>query len=184
MQITKSNYYILTGAMGGGKSTILKQLSTAGMKVVDEPARKILAEQRCIGGEGVPDKSLQLFADLLLSRALFQYEQLQNYEGPVVFDRGIADNIGYAALFGLDTEIAMKAAEVYRYNPLVFVTHGWEEIYKTDDERKMSFLDANQFGLDIKDIYKKLGYRCIDVPLESAQARAEFILNMIKVDIG
>ena len=51
----KSNYFILTGAMGGGKSTILAKLAESGVYCVPEPARAILAEQRMISSAGVPE---------------------------------------------------------------------------------------------------------------------------------
>lgn len=33
--------FVITGAMGSGKSTILKLLRAAGLKVIEEPARQI-----------------------------------------------------------------------------------------------------------------------------------------------
>jgi predicted ATPase len=47
---------IITGAMGSGKSTILQLLKQDQFKVVPEPAREILAEQRSIQDEGVKEK--------------------------------------------------------------------------------------------------------------------------------
>lgn len=49
----KHNYFILTGAMGSGKSTILAKLAEAGVHCVPEPTRAILAEQRLIAVLGV-----------------------------------------------------------------------------------------------------------------------------------
>lgn len=93
---------IITGAMGSGKSTVLKLLKAEGFIVVEEPAREILAEQRSIGDEGVPEKNPKLFVQLLLSRAIYQYKQMQEAYDTVIFDRGIPDNIAYAQLFKLD----------------------------------------------------------------------------------
>ncbi len=45
-KMIKSNYFILTGAMGGGKSTILARLAESSVYCVPEPARALLAEQR------------------------------------------------------------------------------------------------------------------------------------------
>ena len=105
------NYFILSGAMGGGKSTILKALRKLGLMAIDEPARQILAEQRSIEGDGVPDRDQKLFTDLLLSRSISQFHQMQEHQGPVIFDRGIPDNIAYADLFGISTKTAKKAAD-------------------------------------------------------------------------
>ena len=178
-KLLQDNYFILTGAMGAGKSTILKELRKLGMICIDEPARQILAEQRNVQGDGVPDKDQKLFTDLLLSRSIYQFKQMQERKGPVIYDRGIADNICYAQLFDLDTQITHNAAREYHYNKLVFFLPGWKEIYENDDERKMTFDQANQFGHNIKTIYAELGYDVVDVPIGSPSSRAEFISSAV-----
>lgn len=183
MNKQRSSYFILTGSMGAGKSTILKQLRNHGVMAIDEPARQILAAQRSIDGDGVPEKDPKLFTELLLSRSIYQYQQMQDFQGSVIFDRGIPDNIGYAALFNLSTKIAESAAHQYRYNDLVFFTPGWKDIYENDFERKMFFEQANQFGNDIKAIYETLGYQIVAVPLGPPELRANFILKSISDNI-
>jgi len=175
----RENYFILTGAMGAGKSTILKELRKLGLVCIDEPARQILAEQRAIGGDGVPEHDPKLFAELLLSRSIYQFKQMADRQGPVIYDRGIPDNISYAKLFNLDLKAYTKAADQYQYNKHVFFLPAWEEIYENDDERKMTFEQANQFGEDVKIRYKDLGYSVIVVPMSGPVARAEFIIQTI-----
>lgn len=179
-QLIRNNYFILTGAMGGGKSTILAELRKLGLTAIDEPARQILAEQRNIGGVGVPEQDPQLFTDLLLSRAIFQYNQFQDHPAPIIFDRGIPDNICYANFFDLSTTTASAASKQYRYNSKVFYVPGWKEIYQTDDERKMTFEQANQFGVEVKAIYNNLKYQIIEVPFDTPSARARFIMETIQ----
>lgn len=171
--------FVITGAMGGGKSTIVRQLKTLGFSCVDEPAREILKEQRAINGDGVYDKDKKLFKELMLSRALLRYTQMQDKQFPCFFDRGIPDNIAYARLFGLDERADTKAAGLYRYNTNVFLLSGWKEIYVTDDERTISFEEANRFGETIRAIYKALGYNLIEVPFDTPASRAKFIINHV-----
>lgn len=175
----QDNYFILTGAMGAGKSTIQKSLRNLGTTCIDEPARQILAEQRGIIGDGVPDRDPKLFTDLLLSRSIYQFKQMGNHKGPVIYDRGVPDNIGYANLFDLDKKAVTNAANQYRYNKRIFFLPAWKEIYETDDERKMTFDQSLQFGNNIRKIYEDLGYSIIDVPMESPNKRVEFIQNAI-----
>lgn len=174
-----NHFFILTGAMGAGKSTILKKLSAQKFRYVEEPARLIIAEQRSIEGQGVYEKDSKLFIELILSRALFQFQQIHSYQGPVIFDRGIPDMIAYANLAGLNLAHIQKAAEKYRYNNLVFFAPAWEEIYTTDEERKMSFEAAKAFGEDLRNIYLNLGYKIIDLPLDAPEVRAQFIIKTI-----
>ena len=170
---------IITGAMGSGKSTVLQLIKAQGFNVVPEPAREILAEQRSIGDEGVPEQNPKLFTQLLLSRAIYQYKQMQTSHEVVIFDRGIPDNIAYAQLFNLDYPPAQQAAKLYRYHTDVFIFPAWDEIYTTDDERIISFEAAKAFGDSVHKIYKQCGYNLIEVPCVSPQERARFIINNI-----
>lgn len=71
----KNNYFILTGARGGGKSTLLREISKAGIPCVSEPAREILAEQRASAADGVPERSAERFCQLMLARLLQNYNK-------------------------------------------------------------------------------------------------------------
>ncbi|WP_133128623.1 AAA family ATPase [Legionella nagasakiensis] len=183
-QSRKSNYFILTGAMGAGKSTILKELRKFGLLCVDEPARQILAEQRAIEGRGVPEHDPKLFTDLLLSRSIYQFKQMENRQGIVIYDRGIPDNICYAGLFDLDSHSSTKAAYQYQYDKHVFFLPAWEEIYENDDERKMTYSQAKLFGDEVRKVYEDLSYNIIEVPLLPPYERAEFIVNTIVKKMG
>jgi predicted ATPase len=174
------HYFVLTGAMGSGKSTILEQLRTIGLLGVPEPARKILQEQRAISARGVPEIDPDLFTQLMLSRATSFYLENFSTETLTVFDRGIPDMIAYAELFGLDTKIYYNSATLYKYNPCVFWFKGWKDIYKQDDERKMDFQLAYEFGERVGEIYRELEYEVIQVPLLSIEQRAEFIYDKIQ----
>jgi len=69
--------FVATGAPGSGKTPILRELVRFGFLGVNEPAREILAEQRAIGSNGVYDKDPQLFCDLMLERAIADYQRLR-----------------------------------------------------------------------------------------------------------
>ncbi|HAY34444.1 MAG TPA: AAA family ATPase [Ignavibacteria bacterium] len=174
------NFFVLTGAMGGGKSAVLKHIRKNNFKCIDEPARQILKEQRRIKGKGVPEKDPELFCQLMLSRSVHLFQSNADYKDTVVFDRGIPDMIAYADLFGIDKNIYMNAAKVYSYNNIVFMFNGIEEIYTTDDERKMNYKAAEKFGFNVKEIYKELGYYVTDVPYMSEEERSSFIIETIE----
>jgi len=176
----RDHYFVLTGAMGSGKSAILEQLLTMGRNCVPEPARQILQEQRAISASGVPESDPDLFTRLMLSRATSFYLGNSGAETLTIFDRGIPDLIAYAELFGLDTKIYYNAANLYKYNPCVFWFKGWKDIYKHDEERKMDFQQAYEFGERVHNIYQELGYDVIQVPLLSIDQRAEFIYNKLQ----
>ena len=176
----KDRFFILTGAFGSGKSTLLRYLQLRGVPGVVEPARPILAQQRSIQGNGLPERDPRLFVELMFSRMLDSWEQSDALSGPVLFDRGIPDILGYAALLGFEFPPGENAARLCRYNPRVFIAPAWEQIYCTDDERTVPFSGAREFGDRIRAIYERLGYTLIDLPCVSVEERAEFILGHLR----
>ena len=175
----KADYFVFTGAMGAGKSSLINELECCGFLCINEPARIILKEQRSTGGRGVPETDPELFNDLMLDKMIGDFNENLTSDIPVLFDRGIPDVIAYARLLGTNDFKAKIASEKYIYNRTVFVFNAWEEIYTNDEERKMSFSLAEKFGSDVKNIYKDYGYNVIDVPFLPLSARAEFIKKII-----
>lgn len=172
------NRYILTGPPGSGKTAILDHLGPE-IRCVAEPAREILAEQRSVGGAGTPDRDPSMFVDLLLQRSIDKYDAAQDWEGSVLFDRGVPDCAAYAARMGIDPTPSMSASELYRYHPEVLVLEPWEEIYTVDEERTMSFADTIPFQAALIVAYEQAGYDLVEVPRDSPGSRAAFVREFI-----
>ena len=68
--MVKDRFSLLTGAFGSGTSTLLEHLQLRGIRGIVEPARPILAERRSIQGNGLQEKDVRLFVELMLSRML------------------------------------------------------------------------------------------------------------------
>lgn len=165
--------------MGGGKSTILRELSGIGYNCIAEPAREILKEQRTAGYDGTPDKNPARFNELMLKKMIFDYKKNQENVDTVIFDRGIPDVIAYAGLLKTDRTTALNAANEYKYNASVFMFEAWKDIYTNDEERKMSFELSAEFAEDVRAVYQELGYVIINVPFVSVEERAGFIKRSI-----
>ena len=179
--MVKARFFLLTGAFGSGKSTLLQLLQSRGIRGVVEPARPILAQQRSIQGNGLPERDPRLFVELMFSRMLDTYQQSDTLPGPILFDRGIPDILGYAGLFGFEFPPGENAAHLYRYNPDPFIAPAWEQIYCTDDERTLPFSQAREFGNSVRALYERFGYTLIDLPCVSVEERADFILHHLGV---
>ena len=172
--------FVVTGAPGSGKTPIVRELVRLGFLGVNEPAREIVAEQRAIGGNAVYDKDPQLFCDLMLERAIADYDRLGGVGEPAFFDRGIPDMVGYAEIFALDTSAALAASHRYRYDDVVFVLPAWPEIYVTDGDRQMTFESARAFGERVRAVYLDLCYTIVEVPCDSVERRTRFIAEYVR----
>ena len=170
--------HILTGAPGTGKTAILDGIGPD-IHVAREPAREILAEQRAVGGMATWDRDPSRFVDLLLRRSIEKHGDARRLKGRMVFDRAIPDCIAYAAIMEVDPEPSLRAAAAYRYHDEVLILEPWEEIYVTDDERRMSFADTVAFHEVIRDAYRRTGYTLVEVPCASVAERAAFVAGVI-----
>jgi predicted ATPase len=174
-----TDLFILTGAPGSGKSTILDALG-GDIRVMGEPAREVLAEQRAVDGDGTHDRDRSLFVALLLQRSVDKYEAAQHEERRVMFDRGVPDCITYATLMDVDPTPSLEAAVAHRYQRDVLILEPWEQIYDTDEERTMSFEQTHPFHDALVDAYTRTGYSLVVVPTGSIGDRAAFVRGVIE----
>lgn len=177
--MTKPHLIVMTGAPGTGKTAILRSLEPT-LVHVPEPAREVLAEQRAIGGTGMPQSDAARFVELLLERSIEKHRAALERGQSVLFDRGVPDCIAYARQLGGDPEPCRKAAAIYRYEATVLVTRPWAEIYTTDDERTMSFEATLPFQRLIEEAYEEAGYQLVEIPRGSIAERAAFIGSFVE----
>ena len=168
----------MTGPPGSGKTAILERIR-AQIRCVEEPAREVLAAERAHGGEGTWDRNRARFIELLLQRSIEKYEHGRRLNETVLFDRGVPDCIVYAIRAGTDSATSREAAEAFRYERRAFYLEPWSDIYRTDEERIMSFEDTVSFDRSLRDVYRELGYTLTRVPRGSVDERAQFILARI-----
>lgn len=175
--VIRNNFIVISGCSGGGKSSLLSELSNRGYPVALEPGRQIVKEQTIINGDALPWINLQKFLDLALSRYLFLFNSQNETQKFVFFDRGIVDAIQLSQT----PKSFDNAAKKFRYNKRVFLVPPWEEIFTTDAERKHSFESAKNEFDDLLIKYKNFGYETILVPKVSVKKRADFILDKLGV---
>ncbi len=76
------------------------------------------------------------YAERMLERDLRAYEDARALSGPVIFDRGISDIMGYLTLCGLPVPPhRAAAARASRYKACVFLAPYWNEIFTQDTKR-------------------------------------------------
>ena len=169
--------FVITGASGGGKSTLIAALATEGYPTVPEAGRQIVTEQLALKGTALPWLDQAAFMDLLFARSVTAFDQAgEARQQTVFFDRSFLEAIAYGTLIGRATPPDMlQATESRRFEELVFVCPPWGKIFTTDDERQ------HDFDFAIRDYeanvaaYSAAGYALVEIPRASVQERVTFI---------
>ena len=180
MELIRNNFIVITGGPGGGKSSLVQALSGKGFGYIHETGRSIIKERISKGLS--PRPGVEEFARLMFQR---DYENFLNnsvISETLFFDRSFLDS----ALFIQPTDTAwfQRSKDIimnYRFNPAVFITPPWEEIYRNDDERDQSFDESVKTYEKLYTWYPLYGYKLIVLPKVSVEKRADFILNRIKL---
>lgn len=171
------HFHVITGASGGGKSTLVAALSDLGYSMVPEAALAIMREQLECDGKILPSVDRAAFLEAVLARSIQDYETAQSLKGPVFFDRGIPEWVRY-----LDASAKPNAipATPLRYASTVFVAEPWPEIYVRDHYRQHSFEQAARSFETTISAYIEAGYKMCVLPKVSVRERVEFILAKVK----
>jgi len=172
--VQTDRFFIITGGPGSGKTTLITALG--GIDRMPESGRAVIQDELATSGDALPWHDPLAFAGKMLEKDTASWEAAHQLKGPVIFDRGIPDVVGYLTLSGLAVppHIA-RAAVQYRYNPRVFIAPPWREIFTLDAERKQNFAEAEATHCAMQETYTGLGYELIALPLVSAEERAAFV---------
>lgn len=171
---------VLTGGPGSGKTTLLEALAAAGHATSPEAGRTIIRRQQAIYGEALPWKDRALFAELMLDRELEAHARAGDADGPVFFDRGVPDVVGYLSLCGLPVPAHMeRAAQDIRYDRRVFIAPVWPEIFGQDAERKQDLDEARRTFDAMAETYPRFGYELIELPRAPVAERLDFVLTTL-----
>lgn len=176
MRDRANTLFVITGGPGSGKTTLVNALANAGLDTREEVGRRIIKDQVAVSGPAVPWRDPMLYADLMLSWEMRSYRQAAEQGGPIYFDRGIPDILGYLRL--LDRPIPdhmRRAAALFRYSDTVFVCPPWRRIYRPDDERTQDFETARRTHAAMVDIYTSLGYSLVTIPPRPVGDRVTFV---------
>lgn len=173
--MTTDNFILISGCSGGGKSTLLAELRGRGHMVIEEPGRRIVAEEQASGGLALPWVDAEAFARRAVELALADRASIGERSGPVFFDRGLID--AAAALEHLTGEpVVEPLARAHRYHARVFVAPPWPEIYATDAERRHGLEEAVAEYDRLCQVYPAVGYELCVLPKTGVEHRADFIL--------
>ncbi len=176
-----NGFFVITGGPGAGKTTLLQELQKRFFTCIPEVAREIIKEQVAKQRDALPWKDKVLYLQMMFGRSVDSYKAAVKNKNPLLFfDRGIPDSITYAKIIGFEkTNVMEHQASHYRYNQAIFFLSPWRDIYTIDDERKQSWEEAVVSSELNAEIYRRFNYNLINVPNDSPEKRAEFILARV-----
>ncbi|MCO6188353.1 AAA family ATPase [Rhizobium sp. L1K21] len=169
---------LISGCSGGGKSTLLQELSARGYATVEEPGRRIVQEEKASGGKALPWIDMEAFARRAIDMALVDHAAHEDAQNWAFFDRGLIDALA-ALQHTTGAPLDEKLAASHRYNTMVFITPPWPEIYASDPERRHGLNDAIAEYERLLQTFPSLGYTIILLPKTPVGERADFILRCL-----
>lgn len=180
MPIVKPRRIVVTGGPGSGKTSLIDALQERGFPRSVEAGRAIIQDEVRAGGTALPWGDRQAYADRMLARELASYGMADGLAGPVFFDRGLPDIIGYLELCSLPVPAAIEAAaRRFRYDAMVFIAPPWPEIFVQDAERKQDQVEAERTCAAMARVYPALGYTLVALPCVDVEARVDFVLERL-----
>ena len=175
-------FVVITGGPGSGKTTLIDALEAAGFDRTIEAGRAIIQAEVATGGTALPWADREAFAERMVEWEVHSHEAAGNSasagDGPMFFDRGLPDVIGYRRLVGLPVPAALdQAARWLRYHRRVFLAPPWPEIFHGDTERRQDFAEAMRTCEAMRTVYGEYGYDVVELPRVTVEERVAFVLQ-------
>ncbi|MEJ6402602.1 AAA family ATPase [Yoonia sp. 2307UL14-13] len=171
---------LISGCSGGGKSSLLDELSRHGFATVNEPGRRIVVDELSETGKALPWVNLKAFARRAVEMAKSDLSTAKTDGGIIFFDRGLID-AAVALEFAGGPPLLTSLGTRRHYAKKVFLTPPWPEIYVTDPERQHDLSEAIQEYGRLVRAFADLGYDACEIPKAPVRDRAKFVLQELGV---
>jgi predicted ATPase len=154
--------YVLTGAPGAGKTTLIDALRERGHAVVAEAATDVIARRHAAGSvePWTDDTFLDEIAELQQSRE-------RAATGDVIFfDRSPLCTLALARHVGLPVTAALRSAvarAVHTYQTEAFLVRPLGFVVRTA-ARRITYADSLRFAAIHEDVYTEHGFTLREVP--------------------
>jgi predicted ATPase len=170
---------VLSGCSGGGKSSLLDELSRRGYATVPEPGRRIVDDPDAHAD--LPWVDLPRFMARSTQMAMADYAAAGS--GVTFFDRSFLDAATNYARHGDIPPHLADALRDLRYHQTVYLVPPWPEIYVQDQSRRHDFAAAQAEYDALKHCLPLWGYNTVDIPRRPIAERADWLLQQIGLDV-
>lgn len=173
-----NRFVLISGCSGGGKSTLLAELERRGHAVVEEPGRRIVAEEKAGSGSALPWADMAAFARRAVAMSRADLSNARDRGGLVFFDRGLVD-----AAVALEHSAGMPYRETIGsrrpYANPVFLAPPWPEIFTQDPDRRHGLTSAIEEFERLQAVFAGMNYDIQILPKTDVKQRADFVLDVV-----
>jgi predicted ATPase len=174
-----SKNYIITGAPGTGKTSIVEELHQRGYACHGEIAREVITEEQEKKSGIHPASDVLAFTKLVVDK-MKNRQHVSATDELCFYDRGLPDSAGYLMLDNIEVpEYLIQEIKNATYQKVVFITPFWEEIYLTDGVRFETADEAKAIAMALRQSYTHFGYNLMEIPKGTVDERVDFVLNEI-----
>ncbi|PQJ72733.1 AAA family ATPase [Polaribacter butkevichii] len=167
--------YIITGAPGTGKTTLINLLKDT-FPCMDEVSRKVIIDEQKNNRDGMPWSNIKRFTNLVFKKTK---QELLNTDTRIC-DRSLLDLEAYLTV---ENKIVPKYLHNFpylkTYHKTVFFAPTWFDIYCQDAQRLQEFDYCLKLEKALLEQYKKKGFKIIMLPKSSPIKRKQLILDSI-----
>lgn len=174
--------YILTGAPGAGKTSILRQLQGQGFDIVDEAATAVITREQA-EGDAEPWTQAAFVEKVVALQRRRQMQSaasdvtLQIYDRSPICTHALSTYLGRPVPETLSAEIDRITRErVYEQQVFFIRNIGF---CQPTDARRISFQEALAFERIHEQSYWQFGYVLVDVPADDVATRVAMIADTI-----
>ncbi len=175
--IIHTKWCAISGAPCSGKTTVINELAKQGFCISPDIARRYIESEIKKGLS-----KTQVRADLKRFRRIIFLKMFENISNlptncTIFHDYALPDNIAFYEIDKIDlTKDLCESVKKYEYAKIFFLDPLplWEDDVRIEDEYCQTMLDKK-----MRDVYARLGYEIIKIPIMPVKDRINKILNYI-----
>lgn len=170
-----TNWYVITGGPGSGKTTTLNHLNMLGYHTTIEHARHYIDTEMITGKTVQEIRGNQIqFQEGILDMQILQEASLSPHD-LVFLDRALPDALAYCRFLNLPVNKKLEDALKKTSYKKVFILKSLPLV--SDYARREDEAAQKKIAELITEVYESLPFPVIHVPVLSPKERADFILK-------